>query len=131
MTSSASARSVTVRAIGPALSHLQAAAMAPWRETRPDVSRKPVTPQRCEGETIEPSVSVPIENPTRPAAVAEADPAEEPDEPSSGFHGLRVTPPCQTSPYASAPTVVFPNNTAPACSSLSTIVALLAAIRSW
>jgi hypothetical protein len=32
---------------------------------------------------IEPQVSVPIEKPTRPAAVAEAEPAEEPLEPCS------------------------------------------------
>ena len=57
-----------------------------------------MAPQRAEGATIEPSVSVPIANPTRPAAVAAADPALEPREPSSVFHGLRVCPPYQTSP---------------------------------
>ena len=33
-------------------------------------------PQRIDGEMMEPSVSVPSVNPTRPAAVAEADPAD-------------------------------------------------------
>ena len=67
--------------------------MAPRRETRPKVGRMPVVPQRFEGETIEPSVSVPMEKPTNPAAVADAEPAEEPEEPSSGFHGFRDVPP--------------------------------------
>ena len=38
-----------------------------------------MVPQRVEGETIEPQVSVPMANATSPAAVAEADPAEDPD----------------------------------------------------
>ncbi len=42
---------------------------------------------------IEPRVSVPIAKPTRPAAVADPGPAEEPLDPCSGFHGLRVRPP--------------------------------------
>src|SRR5688500_20216301 len=77
--------------------------IAPYRLTRPYVGRSPVTPQRDDGETIEPSVSVPIENPTKPAAVADAGPGDEPLEPccaSSGCHGFSVTPsnhraPCQ------------------------------------
>ena len=51
-----------------------------------------------EGEIIEPNVSVPIENPTSPADVADADPAEDPLEPSSKFQGFLVFPPNQTSP---------------------------------
>jgi hypothetical protein len=54
--------------------------MAPARLTRPKVGLTPVTPQRVLGETMEPRVSVPMENPTRPAAVAEAEPAEDPEE---------------------------------------------------
>src|SRR5260370_39423447 len=72
---------------------------------RPYVGRKPVTPQVDEGETIEPSVSVPIENPTRPADVAYAGPADDPLGPvrsSSGAQGLRVTPPNHLPPCASA-----------------------------
>ena len=38
-------------------------------------------PQVEEGEIIEPSVSVPIEKPTKPAAVADAGPADEPLDP--------------------------------------------------
>jgi hypothetical protein len=68
---------------------------------------------------MEPSVSVPIANPANPAATAAADPALDPLDPSSGFHGLRVRPPCQRSPYASAPTLVLPSSTAPARRSAS------------
>ena len=54
-------------------------------------------PQRWQGEVIEPSVSVPIAKAQRPAAVADAEPALEPLEPSLRFQGLRVQPPYQMS----------------------------------
>ena len=41
----------------------------------------PVAPHRVDGETIEPNVSVPSANGTRPAAVADAEPADEPLDP--------------------------------------------------
>ena len=47
-------------------------AIAPVRLTRENVGRSPVVPQCMHGETIEPSVSVPMAKPTRPAAVAAA-----------------------------------------------------------
>src|ERR1043166_6886695 len=100
--------------------------IAPWRLTRPYVGRKPVQPQRDDGDTIEPSVSVPIENPTSPAEVAEAGPADEPLEPmrsSSICQGLRVTPPNQRPPCASAPIDSLATSTAPASRSRSTTVA--------
>ena len=40
---------------------------------------------------MEPRVSVPIENPTQPAAVADPGPADEPLDPASGFQGLTGT----------------------------------------
>ena len=52
---------------------------------------------------IEPRVSVPIAKATRPAAVAAPGPADDPLELVSGDHGLRVDPPNQTPPCASAP----------------------------
>jgi hypothetical protein len=58
----------------------QLSAIAPLRLTLPKVGLTPATPQRVLGETIEPRVSVPIENPTRPAEVADAEPADEPLE---------------------------------------------------
>ena len=76
-----------------------------------------------DGETIEPSVSVPIAKPTSPAAVAEPGPADEPLELCSMFHGLRVMPPNQSSPFASAPIESFATSTAPASRSRSTTVA--------
>ncbi len=100
--------------------------MAPLRETRPKLGTRPVTPQRVDGPTIEPPVWVPTEKPTRPAAVAAAGPALDPDEPSSVFQGLRVLPPNQTSPRARAPVDSFATNTAPASASKSTQRALAA-----
>ena len=67
--------------------------MPPARETRPKVGRSPVVPQRCDGEVMEPSVSVPMEKPQSPAAVADAEPALEPLAPSTRFQGFRVLPP--------------------------------------
>ena len=63
------------------MSIVQANAMAPVRGTKPKVGRKPVVPQRVDGDEIEPKVSEPIAKATAPAAVAEADPADEPLEP--------------------------------------------------
>src|ERR1041385_9254177 len=122
---SAAAQSSTPRQIGPILSMVQLNPIAPYRLTRPYVGRRPVTPHRDEGETIEPSVSVPIENPTRPAAVAAAGPADDPLEPicaSSGCHGFRVTPANQRAPWASAPIDNLATSTAPASFSRSTTV---------
>src|SRR5215469_12643238 len=74
------AQSSTLRQMGPILSIVQQSAIAPYRLTRPNVGLSPVTPQVEEGDTIEPRVSVPIENPTSPAAVAAAGPADDPLE---------------------------------------------------
>src|SRR5689334_4985635 len=102
---------------------LHDSAIAPVRGTRPNVGRRPVVPQRVEGDEMEPSVSDPIANATHPAAVADAGPADEPLEPWSVFHGLRVIPPNHTSPCASAPSVSFATSTAPALSRRCTTVA--------
>src|SRR5947209_13064120 len=90
---------------------------------RPYVGRRPTTPHVCAGEMIDPPVSVPTANPTRPAAVAAAGPADDPLEPRSMFHGFRVRPPNQTSPYASSPVDSLATSTAPASRSRSTAVA--------
>src|SRR5215470_3300919 len=82
--------SSTLRVIGPSLSRDQHSVMAPVRGTRPYVGRRPVTPQRIDGLTMLPPVSLPMENPTRPAAVAAPGPALEPDEPSSSSQGFIV-----------------------------------------
>src|SRR5215467_2533453 len=102
---------------------VQERAMAPVRGTRPKVGRKPVVPQRVEGEEIDPSVSEPMAKATQPAAVAEADPADDPLEPCFVFQGLRVIPPNHLSPCANAPSVSLATSTAPASSSRFTTVA--------
>src|ERR1035441_9978255 len=83
MAFSTMAQSSTPRQMGPTLSMVQLKAIAPWRLTRRQVGRSPTVPQTPLGEIIEPRVSVPSEKPTRPAAVEEADPAEDPLEPRS------------------------------------------------
>src|SRR5712692_2557059 len=117
------AQSSTARQSGPSLSMLQESAMAPVRGTKPNVGRRPVVPQRVEGEEIEPSVSEPMLNATQPAAVTDAGPADDPLEPCSAFQGLRVIPPYQWSPCASAPSVSLATSTAPALSRRCTTVA--------
>src|SRR6266704_1056224 len=108
------ASSSALRHIGPALSRLQASTIAPERLIEPKVGRNPVTPQLCEGDTIEPQVSVPMANGSRPAETAEAGPADEPLDPTVRFQGFFVLPPNQLSPLANAPSVSLAHNTAPA-----------------
>src|ERR1700679_3112077 len=97
------AQSSAERVMGPSLPLVQLRAMAPVRGTNPKEGRRPETPQRVEGDAMEPRVSEPMAKPTQPAETAGAEPAEEPLEPCLGFHGLRVWPPNQWSPMASAP----------------------------
>ena len=75
------AQSSTRRHSGPILSLAQLRAIAPCRLIRPKVGRRPATPQRVAGDTIEPRVSVPMPKAASPAAVMDAEPAEEPLEP--------------------------------------------------
>src|SRR3954470_20886021 len=114
MASRTRAQSSTERAIGPILSIDQASDMQPCRLTRPNVGRRPDAPQAQQGETMLPSVSLPSAKPTRPAATAEAEPADDPLDPRRGSHGLRVMPPNHLSPIASAPNVSLAISTAPA-----------------
>src|ERR1700684_2983412 len=103
MACSTIAQSSTPRQMGPSLSMVQLRAMEPVRGTKPNVGRRPVTPQRVDGPEMEPVVSDPMEKTTQPAEVADPGPADDPLEPCAGFHGLRVSPPNQRSPAASAP----------------------------
>ena len=108
---------------------VQLSAIAPCRLMRPYVGRSPTVPHCVLGETIEPSVSVPSAKPTRPAAVADAEPADEPLDPCSRFHGFFVRPWNQRSPCASAPIESLPISTAPALFRRSTTVASMVGTR--
>src|SRR6516225_8042818 len=123
MALSTMAQSSTARQMGPSLSMLQESAMAPVRGTRPKVGRKPVVPQRVEGDEMDPKVSDPMAKATQPAAVADADPADDPLDPCLVFQGFRVIPPNHLSPCARAPRVSLATRTAPALSRRCTTVA--------
>src|SRR5438067_30158 len=84
------AQSSSERAMGPILSMLQARVMQPCRLTRPKVGRSPDVPHTRQGEMMLPSVSLPTAEPTSPAAVALADPADEPLDPVVGSQGFFV-----------------------------------------
>src|ERR1039458_1129196 len=71
-------------------------------------------PQRVDGLMMLPPVSLPIEKPTNPAAVAAPGPALDPDDASSSSQGFMVWPPNQMSLSASAPRLSLATNTAPA-----------------
>src|SRR5436305_7753242 len=115
--------------MGPSLSSDQQSVIAPVRDTRPKVGRRPVIPQRMLGLTMLPPGSLPIEKPTRPAAVAAPGPALDPEEPSSSSQGFIVCPPNQTSFNASAPKLNFASNTAPAWSRRRTTAASVVGVR--
>src|SRR5580693_1065734 len=131
MAFSTMAQSSTPRQMGPILSMVQLRAMAPWRLTRPYVGRSPTVPHTVLGETMDPSVSVPNANPTRPAEVADAEPADDPLDPPSVFHGFLVRPLNHKSPCASAPMESLAMSTAPALCRRSTQVASSSGTRSW
>src|SRR5437016_11654663 len=92
MAASTSPQSCAVRAIGPSLSIVQESAMAPCRLTSPYVGRRPVTPQYAAGVRIEPEVSEPIADGTRPAATALPDPLEDPPDQRVRSHGFKPGP---------------------------------------
>ena len=72
------AASRTVRAIGPAVSWLCAIGMMPALLMRPSVGLMPTIPFAPDGQTTEPSVSVPTATVTRFAATATPEPLDEP-----------------------------------------------------
>src|SRR4051812_36990258 len=127
---STSIASSTLRVMGPSLSRDQQSVIAPVLGTRPYVGRNPVMPQRMLGLTMLPPVSLPMENPTSPAAVAEPGPALDPDDPSSGSQGFIVCPPNQMSLSASAPMLSLATSTAPASFRRFTTVASAVGTRS-
>jgi hypothetical protein len=69
---------------------------------------RPYVPGKVTGvqQPYRKDTSLPIEKPTRPAAVAEPGPALEPEEPSSMSQGFMVWPPNQMSLFGVLPVSV-------------------------
>src|SRR5450755_506239 len=115
------AASLTVRAIGPAVSCVLEIGIIPLRLNKPTVGFIPTMPQNEEGATTEPSVSVPIATAQRLAATAAPEPELEPQGLRSSIHGFFVWPPLLVHPladlvdlkFAHSLRFVFPNRTAP------------------
>src|SRR5687767_8671921 len=121
-TDSSTAASATVRVIGPAASWLCEMGMMPERLTSPTVGLRPTSEAAADGDTTEPSVSVPTDTAQKFAAVAVPDPELEPDGVRSNAYGLRVCPPRPLQPlderverkFAHSLRFVLPRITAPA-----------------
>src|SRR3954463_6059662 len=94
----------------------------PERLRRPSVGLMPTSPLVCEGDTTDPSVSVPTATAARLAAIAAPDPELEPDVLRSSAYGFRARPPRPLHPlaawverkFAHSLRFVFPRMTAPA-----------------
>src|SRR5690349_23862874 len=84
--------------MGPGVSWLCAIGMIPLRLNNPNVGLIPTIPLVCDGQMIEPSVSVPTATDARFAAIAAPDPEEEPHAERSRAYGLRVSPPREDQP---------------------------------
>ena len=108
----------------------------PARLTSPSVGLMPTMPLVCDGQMIEPSVSVPTAAAHRFAATATPEPELEPHGLRSSAYGLRVWPPRLLHPltewverkFAHSLRLVLPRMTAPASRSLRATVASCAAI---
>ena len=87
------AASLTVLAIGPAVSCVEEIGMIPLLLNNPTVGFMPTIPFTDEGETTEPSVSVPIATAHKLAATAAPEPELEPEGFLSKIYGFLVCPP--------------------------------------
>src|ERR1700759_4189469 len=92
MASSRSARSSTLRAIGPFTPRLRSIFAAGVCATRPMLGRMPTMPQKLAGWRSEPPMSVPWASQAVPVASATAAPPEEPAAEREVAQGLRVAP---------------------------------------
>src|SRR3954471_8519117 len=94
----------------------------PLRLNRPSVGLIPTRPLLLEGDTIEPSVSVPTATTARLAAIAAPEPELDPDGLRSSAYGFFVCPPrplqplveCVDRKLAHSLIFVLPRMTAPA-----------------
>ena len=126
MASSRSAASLTVRAIGPAVSRNETSADTPWRLMSPGVTRTPTRLLNDAGTLIEPPVSAPIPTSPRLAARAAAVPLLEPPASRSRSYGFLVTPDTdenENHDVAKSGSVVFARTMAPAFFSRAMTVA--------
>src|SRR5437764_13368104 len=116
------ATSVTVRQIGPAVSWLWAIGMIPSCDRSPSVGLRPTTRLLPDGQTTDPSVSVPTAAAHRFAADATADPELDPHGSKLRRYGSRVKPPRALQPlngakprkFAHSERFALPRITAPA-----------------
>src|SRR5580765_8943369 len=105
----------------------------PERLTRPSVGLMPTSALTFDGETIDPSVSVPTATAARFAAIATPEPELEPDGLRSSAYGFFVCPPrplqplveCVDLKFAHSLRLVLPRITAPASRSRVTMNASL------
>src|SRR5437588_12676515 len=121
------AASTAWRANTPTWSSDDPKATNPYREMRPYVGFKPMTPHSAAGWRTDPPVSDPSATGTIPAATAAADPPEDPPGTRDVSQGFFTGPNAEFSfeePMANSSQFVFPTTTAPACSSRSITVAL-------
>ena len=97
-TDSSAAASATDVPIGPAVSCARDSGTMPDRLTSPRVGLMPTTPQALDGETIDPSVSVPMASGANPADRPAAEPELDPDGLRSSAYGFAVCPPSVDQP---------------------------------
>ena len=115
--SSRSARSVTLRASGPAISNVWDKGTTPSRLDKPTVPRKPTRLLCADGIRIEPQVSLPIPAAARLAATVAAVPPLDPPGLRDMSYGFSVCPPIElivVMPRANSCRFVLPRMTAPA-----------------
>src|SRR4249919_1224017 len=119
--------------MGPAVSWLCEIGTMPLRLSRPSVGLIHTRPLLFDGDTIEPSVSVPTAAAARLAAIAAPEPELEPDGLRSSAYGFLVCPPRPLQPlvewvdlkFAHSLRLVLPRITAPASRSRVTMNASL------
>src|SRR5207237_10708276 len=97
------AAAVTFRAIGPAVSWSALIGTTPARLHSPSVGLIPTSPLAPDGQTIEPSVSVPTAATARSAAEATPEPELEPHGLRSRTYGMFVWPPMPLQPLDDGP----------------------------
>src|SRR4030095_16665933 len=123
--------SVTVLAIGPAVSWLLESGKIPDRLTSPTVGLMPTVELKLPGFNIEPEVSVPMEAMQKLHATATPEPALDPPVGVDILYGFRTCPPRELYPegipsvikLANSVIFTFPKIMAPASRSCFTIKA--------